>query len=239
MKKILTFITLLLAMTTNGMAQQVDGTFQFIDEHGNVVPDGSVITVSDINAEGQMVVPLWVKNTSGQKAAVSMYENIDAKPIAYAMDEGELELDDDGNPIPLPNWQTCAFGNCMNLKQTGYSAKSIVSGDYNASIQTEWQPEEGKYDSWTATLQIHVFDIKTKTVFGQTTEVAGDEIIGYGPKVTVNFFYNSESASIRNLQEGQREVARYSLTGRRLNAPSRGINIVRLANGKAVKKIVR
>ena len=171
MKKIFTLITLLLAMAANGLAQQADGTFQFIDEQGNVVPDGSVITVSGINAEGQMVVPLWVKNTSGQKAAVSMYENIDDKPVAYAMDEGELELDDNGNPIPLPNWQTCAFGNCMNLKQTGYSSKNIVNGDYKASIQTEWQPEEGKFDSWTATLQIHVFNITTQTVFGQTKEI--------------------------------------------------------------------
>lgn len=239
MKKIFTLITLLLAMAANGLAQQTDGTFQFIDEQGNVVPDGSVITVSGINAEGQMVVPLWVKNTSGQKAAVSMYENIDDKPVAYAIDEGELELDDNGNPIPLPNWQTCAFGNCMNLKQTGYSSKNIVNGDYKASIQTEWQPEEGKFDSWTATLQIHVFNITTQTVFGQTKEIAGDEIIGYGPKVTINFVYSAESANISHVQEGQREVARYSLTGRRLNAPSRGINIVRLANGKAVKKIVR
>ena len=239
MKKIFTLITLLLAMAANGLAQQADGTFQFIDEQGNVVPDGSVITVSGINAEGQMVVPLWVKNTSGQKAAVSMYENIDDKPVAYAMDEGELELDDDGNPIPLKNWQTCAFGNCMNLKQTGYSSKNIVDADYNASIQTEWIPEEGKYDSWTATLQIHVFNITTKTVFGHTTEQAGDDIIGYGPKVTVKFIYNEQSANISHVQEAQREVAYYSLTGKRLSAPTRGINIVRLANGKAVKRIVR
>lgn len=33
------------------------------------------------------------------------------------------------------------------------------------------------------------------------------------------------------------EVARYDLSGRRLNTPQKGLNIIRLANGKSVKKI--
>lgn len=172
MKKLFTLCAA--ALLGIGAFAQVDETFQFVDADGNVVTDGTVITVSERNEAGQMVVPLYVKNASGQKAAVSMYETIDAKP------NGE--------------WQTCAFGNCMTLDETGYSPKNIMAADYNADIQTEWIPEEGGYATWEATLQIHVFNIVSRMQFGQVIEQPGDEIIGYGPKVTVRFEYKDPDA---------------------------------------------
>ena len=170
MKKIFTLIAALFALTTV-WAAETDNTFQFTDLEGNPVADGSVITVNTLNEEGQMIVPLKVKNLSGEKAAVSMFETIDAKPNG--------------------TWQTCAFGNCMQLDETGYSSKSIVAGDYFDGIQTEWTPEAGKYATWEATLQIYLFNIETTTRFGVTTEKAGEEIVGYGPKVTVRFEYSN------------------------------------------------
>lgn len=168
MKKLFTLCT---AMLLVAMASaQKDETFQFVDANGNVITNGSTITVTEINAEGQMVVPLYVKNNSGGKAAASLYETID--------------------DMPSGEWQTCAFGNCKMLTETGYSAKSVVDADYNASIQTEWIPEAGKYATWEAKLQIHVYDVITKSQFGITTEVAGNTIIGYGPVVTVRFEYD-------------------------------------------------
>ncbi len=170
MNKLFTLCVSLLLLGTGVYAQEAaDGTFQFVDAEGNAVADGSVITVSELNDEGQMVVPLFVKNMSGQRAAVSMYETIDQ--------------------LPNGEWQTCAFGNCMILSETGYSPKNIVPDDYNASIQTEWIPAAEGYASWEATLQIHVFNIVSKSQFGVVTEVAGNEVIGYGPKVTVRFEY--------------------------------------------------
>ena len=150
MKRFFTLLVSVFALTATGWAQDegedLDQTFVFVDDQGNIVPDGSVITVAAINDEGQMVVPLKVKNVEGDGAAVSMYETIDA--------------------LPNGGWQTCAFGNCMTLSATGYSAKNIISGTDASDIQTEWMPEQGKYATWTATLQIHVFNIITKTVFG-------------------------------------------------------------------------
>ena len=178
MKKLFTLFASFLLLGVGGYAQDAaDGTFQFVDAEGNTIADGSVITVTEINEEGQLVVPLYVKNMSGKQAAVSMYETIDAKP------NGE--------------WQTCAFGNCMVLSGTGYSAKSIVAADYNTNIQTEWIPAEGGYATWEATLQIHVFNITTKSQFGQFIEQPGDEIIGYGPKITVRFEYKDPNAQER------------------------------------------
>lgn len=224
MKKIFTLITALLALSTaTGWAQDTnestDGTFVFTDLEGNVVPDGSVLTITAVNNEGQMTVPLRAKNVSGAKAAVSMYETIDAKPA------GE--------------WQTCAFGNCMTLSATGYSPKNIVEAGYDENIQTEWIPVEGQYATWTATLQIHVFNITQTSRFGQIVDQAGSEIIGYGPKVTVQFVYSDNTGiAVAEASQGQ-PTARYDLSGSRLSAPRRGLNIVRLSNGEVVKHIVK
>ncbi len=221
MKRFFTLLVSVFALTATGWAQDegedLDQTFVFVDDQGNIVPDGSVITVAAINDEGQMVVPLKVKNVEGDGAAVSMYETIDA--------------------LPNGGWQTCAFGNCMTLSATGYSAKNIISGTDASDIQTEWMPEQGKYATWTATLQIHVFNIITKTVFGMKQEVAGEEIIGYGPKVTVNFVYNSESAHISGTAADHQPKEYFNVRGQRIDGPQKGLNIIRLANGKTIKTI--
>lgn len=173
MKKLFTLCTamLLAAMAT----AQTDETFQFVDANGNVVSDGSTIVVNQLNSEGQMVIPLWVKNVSGGKAAVSLYETIDE--------------------LPSGTWQTCAFGNCMTLTESGYSPKNIVNESFNGNIETEWIPKTGSYATWEAKLQIHVFNTITKTMFGVTTEVAGTEVIGYGPTVTVRFEYKDATTT--------------------------------------------
>lgn len=198
-------------------AQEVDQTFQFVDAQGNAVADGTVITIYGIDADGKMMVPLSVKNMAGEKAAVSMYETIDGKPSG--------------------TWQTCAFGNCMMLNETGYSSKSVVAADYDGEIETEWIPEEGKYASWTATLQIQIFNIVTKTAFGRTTETVGTDVIGYGPKVTVNFVYNAESAHIGSAQTDVTPVEYYNLRGQRISSPQKGLCVVRLSNGKTLKQL--
>ncbi len=172
-------ISMLMLGTVGAQAQivtdeELDETFQFVDELGNVVANGSTIVVTELNSEGQMVVPLYVKNVSGEKAAVSMYEDISQKPNG--------------------GWQTCAFGNCMNLSASGYSSKNIMAADFNGDIQTEWMPEEGQYATWEAKLQIHIFNITKKSQFAQIIETAGNEIIGYGPTVTIRFEYKDPDA---------------------------------------------
>ena len=177
-----------MAFALMAAAQEVDETFQFVDAQGNVVADGTTIVVNQLSEEGQMVIPLWVKNTSEERAAVGMYETIDG--------------------IPNGTWQTCAFGNCMMLTKNGYSPKSIVPDDYYADIQTEWIPQQGQYATWEATLQIHVFNIDKQKRFGVETEIVGTEVIGYGPKVTVRFEYKNASTIRGDVnQDGTVDVA--------------------------------
>ena len=229
MKRLFTLFVSILALSATAWAQEegVDQTFVFVDLQGNVVPDGTVITVNgltfdeedkDKTGEGLMVVPLRVRKVVDEAAAASLYETIDA--------------------LPNGSWQTCAFGNCMMLNATGYSAKNIIRGTEDSDLSTEWIPEKEQYASWTATLQIHVFNIITKTVFGLKQEVAGEEIIGYGPKVTVNFVYNSESANINNTVAEAKALEYYNVRGQRIDTPRKGLNIIKLADGRTIKKIL-
>lgn len=219
MKKLFTLFVSFLALSAACWAQdeEVDKTFVFVDGQGNILDDGAVVNVAMVNEDGQMIVPVKVRNVQGDRAAVSMYETIDA--------------------LPNGEWQTCAFGNCMLLNGTGYSAKNIFSGTDDTDIQTEWIPESGKYATWSATLQIHVFDIVTQSRFGITTEVPGSTIVGYGPKVTINFVYNENSSGIDNMQAESEAREYYNVRGQRIDSPQKGLNIVRLASGKTVKRI--
>jgi len=226
MKRFFTLLISAFALVATAGAQTVDQTFVFTDEQGNIVPDGTEILVNAINEEGQMIVPLKVKNVAGVKAAVSMYENIDEKPVVN---------DEYGK---VADFSTCAFGNCMLKAETGYSAKSIVADDYDMNIQTEWLPQQGQYATWTATLQIHLFDIVKKTVFGRTTENPGNEVIAYGPKVTVKFVYDAQSAHIGSMMtENAVTQEYYNVRGQRIMTPSKGLNIVKMSNGKTIKII--
>lgn len=227
MKKFFTLFAALL-LTSVAFAQdeqeELDETFVFTDLEGNVVADGSVIVVDQLNGEGQMVVPLKVKNVSGDRAAVSMYEVIDA--------------------IPNGDWQTCAFGNCMNLYSTGYSPKNIEPATYFEGIQTEWIPEAGKYATWEATLQIHVFNIAQQFSFGQYIDVAGNEIIGYGPKVTVRFEYKDPDAKPAtqqvwwgNVEEGADVIGLGVQTAETYDCASYFAGNHSIVGGKAIKSV--
>ena len=216
---------------------QVDQTFRFVDEEGNEVPDGAVITIRNITLDDwdgeteMMVIPLSVENVSGNEAAVGLYEDIDA--------------------MPNGSWQTCVLGNCKLLPErledgtiSYYSNKMVVDGDYIEDLQTEWFPEEDK-PVWEATLQIHVFNIVEKSSFGVITQVPGDEVIGYGPKVTVRFacgesddpsaIYKHEAPTILSQTVGTQW---YDLTGRKLSSRQSGqLIIVRLPNGQTKKML--
>ena len=202
---------------------QVNPTFRFLDQQGNEVPDGSTITIRDITLDEwdgeteMMVIPLSIENVSGQEAAAAIYEVID--------------------DMPSGSWQTCALGNCRVLTQTGYSQKSIAEAGYLEPIDTEWFPNPGNYPVWEATLQIHVFNIVEETKFDVTQKVAGDMVIGHGPKIKVRFAYGEPETptAIHGAEphHTQRPAEWFDLSGRRLQGKQNGsLNIVRLPDGK-------
>lgn len=216
MKRIFTLICLVCCVLCTAQAQTVDQTFQFVDGQGNTVPDGATFRLVFTGPDEQIAVPLTVENLSGKEVAVSMYETIDQ--------------------MPNGTWQTCAFGNCVQLSASGYSSKSIVAGDYKAAIETEWIPIAGQYASWTATLQIVVFNIEERMQFGVPTKMPGNEIIGYGPKVTVTFDYRQDAAISAQTTGDAPSMVVSNLSGQRLSSAVKGLNIIR--QGNSTRKVI-
>lgn len=212
-----TICIILTMMLSTVAAAQVDATFQFIDADGNIVPDGSTVTVSAISEWGQMDIPLRVSNVSDSPAAVSIYENIDAKPCGL--------------------WQTCIFGNCRVLNSSGYSSKGIADEGYSEGILTEWIPDEGYYGVWECTLQIHVFNIVSQFQSGTTTNVPGNEVIGYGPTVKVQFVCQDPATVNSTSHTPSASTDYYSLGGIKAPSPYSGLCIMRRPDGSTVKTV--
>ena len=64
------------------------------------------------------------------------------------------------------------------------------------------------------------------------------EDVGESSTVTVKFVYNEKSTGINGISNANATVvARYAADGTRLSAPQKGLNIVKLSNGKTVKYI--
>ena len=222
MKRIFTLICLACCVLCTALAQDVDETFQFVFRFGDndyVLPDGERVSFKFYKGDEKADVPFMVKNISGKKVAASMYETIDE--------------------MPGGTWQTCAFGNCMQLDASGYSSKSIVDADYFESIATEWIPATIPFATWEATLQIHLFNIVSETKFGTVIERAGDQLIGRGPTLTIRFecFDDSEGIRSADATPGVSVDTIHDLNGRQHKGLVKGVNIVRTSQGKTYKVI--
>ena len=79
----------------------------------------------------------------------------------------------------------------------------------------------------------------------QEGSLAGVPIItyvfkAYGPSVTVNFTYDKNSTGIAGITEDDKKIsAYYTLDGKEIKKPQKGINIVKYANGKTTKVVVK
>lgn len=222
MKKILTLGFALFCAMASFAQDDFDpkGAFEFVDKDGNVVPSGSVLTRTELeeNELGSMQINSGlyakqvVKDIEGAPLGVAMYLS------ASRIDHGDL--------------QYCFPGSCYILSEVGdrQTAPEEMKSEI-ASIQTEWIPgvddEDGETPlkgQATVTFSLHAFD--------------GDIDLGESTSVTVNFV-NEKSTGINevNSDANATVVARYSVDGTRLSQPQKGLNIVKLSNGKTVKYV--
>lgn len=228
MKKIFTLCIAMMAMNCLPTAAQegndtLDKTFQFQNAQGQVIADGSTITcnqvVEDEFGDIQLPTGLFIKNIESDIFA------------------GKVLMD--LSHLPNGKFQCCAFGSCKSASspnQCFISSSNVMESGHVQDIQTEWIPDEKGYTSWSATLQIVNIEA-SKSKYGGYNY--GD-IIGYGPKITVNFVY-ADPTGINDIDDERdvQVVARYDANGAKLSSPGHGLNIVKLSNGKLLKQIVR
>lgn len=236
MKKIFTLCVALFAAVSM-FAQETKGMFEFATADGTIVPSGSVITKSDVEdhtdpEEGvdNMQIPtgLWIKpvktELNGEKLCVKL--RVDVEKI----DHGSIAF--------------CPLGNCSSAVREGTYESNGGFVDKLDDLQTEWmigtdeETDKAKYGEATAKLTLVVCRKVSlgKDNFG--VEHFGFENVGESSTVTVKFVYNEKSTGINGISNANATVvARYAADGTRLSAPQKGLNIVKLSNGKTVKYI--
>lgn len=231
MKKIFTLCFALFSAVTM-FAQETKGMFEFATADGTVVPSGTVITKSDVEdstdpEEGvdnmQISTGLFVKpiktDLNGEKLCVKLRVNVER------IDNGSIVF--------------CLLGNCKNVSEKGEFESNGGFVDKLYDLATEWtigndeETDKAMYGEAKAKLTLVVC---RKVSLGK--DQFGIEDIGESSTVTVHFIYNEKSTGINGVSNADATVvARYAADGTRLSAPQKGLNIVKLSNGKTVKYI--
>lgn len=225
MKKIFTLcLALLGTVATFAQSNEGDtetkGMYEFTDKDGNIVPDGSEITCNVVTKDAfgspQIESGLYVKKVTDKDLGVSMDVNI------TRMDGGML--------------QYCFPGNCRTMKSTGSDIQQYGDKMNNNSLKTEWIPDA--YGEAVASFTLNAAelrDIKGPLGIKQQQYVP----IGECSTVTVRFVY-ADPTGINDIKDGSNiasAVAYYTADGKQLSAPQKGLNIVKLSNGKTIKVV--
>lgn len=216
MKKI-KFLALAAAMFlgAGNLCAQTDNTFGFVDADGNEVKDGSTVTFYAVEEEVVPGMPMF-----GVK--VQSKFDLKVKNNTSATAKVALKVDASLNPVS-GKVQVCFPSSCDSHDRGSFTT---ASGDMMANevrdLSSEWIFEKGKYAEETVSLTI----------------LSGDKK-AVGPKVTIRCIY-ADPTGIAGTEADKNvtETARYDANGRKLGAPQKGLNIVKMSNGETRKVAV-
>ena len=211
MKKILLIIALMLSV---GSISAQDFAFEFATADGTIIPDGSVVTITKA---------IEADDGSGD---VEMHSGIFAKNVD-GDDDQLVRIAYDVKVMENGYMQICFPSACASIRNV--SAGTTQPGKMNKlhSIATEWFPTEyGK-----CTVKINLESV--------VKSINGYSVIDDGPAITLQFVY-SDGANVPSTGvDVATPVAYYSLSGQRLPAKTRGLALVRLSDGRVVKRILK
>ena len=203
--------------TVNVAAQdeeELDESFIFVDKEGNEIANGSTVTFvggkpNPITGKIQVDVEVSVKNTLPSAEYCSLHI------VTKSLPSGSIE--------------SCFPINCTSNIPADYESDSglLFSGETRGLI-TEWIVEDGNYGTATLTLQLRHMEKFNKEYIP----------VGEGPTINVNLIY-ADPAAIDGIEgnDNTRIVARYNANGQIVKSPVKGVNILKLSNGKVVKVI--
>ncbi len=215
--KLMALAAMLCLGTVNVAAQdeeELDESFIFVDEEGNEIANGSTVTFvggkpNPITGKIQVDVEVSVKNTLPSAEYCSLHI------VTTSLPSGSIT--------------SCFPINCTNNIPADYESDSgsLFSGE-TRGLQTEWIVKDGKYGTATLTLQLRHMEKFATTYIP----------VGEGPTINVNLIY-SDPAAIDGIEgnDNTRIVARYNANGQIVKSPVKGVNILKLSNGKVVKVI--
>lgn len=224
MKSLRSLLLAAATMMAVGSYAQVDDTFVFVDADGNEIPSGSTVTFTDVVADdfvGDVIhCPVYVKNNTEDKQGVGGTINLES------IDNGKFQI-----CFPL----VCTEG----MEEPGEKDldPNIMQPGEKKDIQAEWFTEGD--GTCKATLQLALYEVVTKRVGIITTEVAGDELETDYPMPSVTLVCANGVTGINDILtvDNTKVEAVYSADGKRLSAMQKGLNIVKLTNGKTLKVV--
>lgn len=222
MKTIKSLLLVAAAMFTTASYAQVDQTFSFVDKDGKEVKSGTVMTVNTIEEDpisGADMIPtgLYVKNNTNERQGIGAFYDI------KKMENGSFQI-----CFPM----LCRSG----ITATGMDRTN--GGTMNAgqvkSLGAEWFPKADGVCEVEFKLEYYVIN-KGMGGMESLDRVEDEDLDNPMPSVTVNFVKGA--TAINGIKDGQNvEVTGiYDATGKQIQTTQKGLNIVKLSNGKTIK----
>lgn len=217
MKKLFTLCIALLFSCVAMNAQN----FIFVDGDGNTIENGATLTMDQVSYKEDFVF-----NPDGS------YEIIQVPKISLSgvyiknnsAESQSCKVTYNVTALPNGSFAACCAGNCSNLDSEGTiekNANADAGKTIDISTDTEWVPVA----AGTTTVKI---------------SAQGSKSMLPDSEITINFIYDG-TASIDGIQNNadNKVVARYSINGQLLDAPQKGINILKYSDGRIEKVIVK
>lgn len=217
MKKLFTLCIALLFSCVAMNAQN----FIFVDGDGNTIENGATLTMDQVSYKENFVF-----NPDGS------YEIIQVPMISLSgvyiknnsAESQSCKVTYNVTALPNGSFAACYAENCSNLDSEGTiekNANADAGKTIDISTDTEWVPVA----AGTTTVKI---------------SAQGSKSMLPDSEITINFIYDG-TASIDGIQNNadNKVVARYSINGQLLDAPQKGINILKYADGRIEKVIVK
>ena len=217
MKKLFTLCIALLFSCVAMNAQN----FIFVDGDGNTIENGATLTMDQVSyKEGFVFYP----DDSYEKIQVPMIFLSGVYIKNNSAESQSCKVTYNVTALPNGSFAACCAGNCSNFASEGTiekNANADAGKTIDISTDTEWVPVA----AGTTTVKI---------------SAQGSKSMLPDSEITINFIYDG-TASIDGIQNNadNKVVARYSINGQLLDAPQKGINILKYADGRIEKVIVK
>lgn len=217
MKKLFTLCIALLFSCVAMNAQN----FIFVDGDGNTIENGATLTMDQVAYKEDIV---FNPDGSFEVVQVPMIPLSGVLIKNNSAESQSCKVTFNVTALPNGSFAACCAEKCSNLDKEGTiekNANADAGKTIDISTDTEWLPVA----AGTTTVKI---------------SAQGSKSMLPDSEITINFIYDG-TASIDGIQNNadNKVVARYSINGQLLDAPQKGINILKYADGRIEKVIVK
>lgn len=217
MKKLFTLCIALLFSCVAMNAQN----FIFVDGEGNTIENGATLTMDKIGYKKDFI---FNPDSSFEVVQVPMIPLSGVLIKNNSAESQSCKVTFNVTALPNGSFAACCAWNCSNLDKEGTiekNANADAGKTIDISTDTEWVPVA----AGTTTVKI---------------SAQGSKSMLPDSEITINFIYDG-TASVDGIQNNadNKVVARYSINGQLLDAPQKGVNILKYADGRIEKVIVK